>query len=71
MGKIPLFCIFHVSKQEAISGTKQAIKTKPVTFLHFSWMVKEYARPKKSNFTPFFIGLFHFIRKHPPLRSKS
>ena len=49
MGKIPLL-IFRISKQEAISGTKQAIKTKPATFLHFNLMVKECAMPKNSDF---------------------
>ena len=49
--------LFHVSKQEAISGTKLAVKTKPATFLHFNWMVKECARPKKKR--EFKLSIFH------------
>ena len=49
IAKIPLFGISRL-QTGSYFWYQTAIKTKPLTFLHFNCMVKECARPKKSNF---------------------
>ena len=62
VGKIPLFGI-SCPQTESYFWYQTAIKTKPLTFLHFNWMDKECARPKKSNFKLSFFSLsnLHFV----------
>ena len=63
------FLAFHI-QTGSYFWYQTVIKTKPLTFLHFNWMVKECARPRKSNFklSFFSLSILLYVRTHTRLR---